>query len=417
MINLLDYTKNPFKDLLFSENWTFIDIRSSDSYNGWILNEEKFSGHLVNSINFYYKWLDTIDLIKYFKKLSIKEIFNTKNNIVLCHNDESLLEEVYSYLKNYNFTNLYKLDMRKIRDADASYITNYKNYKQLVPPEFIKSSIDNKEPNFKIFHVGFGDENETSPKGHIKGSTYINTDEIEPPPTWKLADKATLTKFAKKYGICSTDSIVVTAWNQMASFRVATTLMYMGVKDVRVLNGGLLSWESKGFNLTFEKNIVNESSDFGTIIPKNPHIITTTPQLKELLKTKSFTLVDNRTWLEHIGEVSGYSYYKKKARIPGAVYGHAGFVGSNSLDYYRNIDNTMTSKEEIEELWKSQNIPLKNHLAFMCGSGWRASEVYFYAYVLGYKNISIYSDGWMGWSRDKENPTESGIPNSFNPLK
>ncbi len=36
-------------------------------------------------------------------------------------------------------------------------------------------------------------------------------------------------------------------------------------------------------------------------------------------------------------------------------------------------------------MWEDQGINLKNHLAFMCGSGWRAAEVYTYANVMGLK--------------------------------
>ena len=38
------------------------------------------------------------------------------------------------------------------------------------------------------------------------------------------------------------------------------------------------------------------------------------------------------------------------------------------------------------------------HLSFFCGSGWRVSEVVWDAWVMGYTNTSIYSDGWQVWS-------------------
>ncbi len=57
----------------------------------------------------------------------------------------------------------------------------------------------------------------------------------------------------------------------------------------------------------------------------------------------------------------------------------------------------MRNGYEIEKMWEDQGINLKNHLAFMCGSGWRAAEVYTYANVMGLK-IHLYTvmDGLVG---------------------
>ena len=33
-----------------------------------------------------------------------------------------------------------------------------------------------------------------------------------------------------------------------------------------------------------------------------------------------------------------------------------------------------------------------------------------YANVMGFDNTSLYSDGWIGWSNDTSNPTETGEP-------
>lgn len=57
-----------------------------------------------------------------------------------------------------------------------------------------------------------------------------------------------------------------------------------------------------------------------------------------------------------------------------------------------------------------EGIDLNKHLSFMCGSGWRAAEVLYYAQVMGLENTSLYSDGWIGWSNDPSNPVETGIP-------
>lgn len=283
----------------------------------------------------------------------------------------------------------------------------------IVPAFIIKDILDGKIPetfedskNIKMIEASWGEESYT--KGHIPTSVHVNTDIIEPPPTWMLDNDDNLTKFALDYGLTKDDTVIVSSSTPMASYRLAVILRYIGVKDVRVLNGGTNSWLSAGYELEFISNPKHSCTNFGADIPVNSQLVVTTSELRQKLKEKNkFILVDNRTWDEHIGKVSGYTYYDKKGRIPGALYGHSG-SDSVSLEEYRNIDNTMRNKYEILEMWDKENIDVNKQLIFMCGSGWRAAEVLTYANVIGVENTSLYSDGWMGWSLDNSNLIEVG---------
>ena len=113
----------------------------------------------------------------------------------------------------------------------------------------------------------------------------------------------------------------------MASYRVAVVLRYIGINDVRVLNGGNNAWTSAGYELETKSNKPVAGNNFGVTIPANPDLIDTQAELKEMLKDSNNVLVDNRSWDEYIGKISGYSYHDKKGRIPGAVSvsgGHGG---------------------------------------------------------------------------------------------
>jgi len=228
---------------------------------------------------------------------------------------------------------------------------------------------------------------------------------------WMLADQQTLTTFALDFGFTKNDTVIVTSEEPLAAFRVATVLQYIGVKDVRVLNGGILAWTMAGYQLETNRHDPISVTDFGGPIPGNPDVIDTMEETKAgLLSPESFTLVDNRTWQEHIGQSSGYSYHKRKGRIPGAVFGYAGKTDAYAMDYYRNPDKTMRNADAFLALWQQQGIDTTKHLSFMCGSGWRAAEVYYYATVYGLADIGIYSDGWIGWSNNASNPIITGVP-------
>ena len=71
------------------------------------------------------------------------------------------------------------------------------------------------------------------------------------------------------------------------------------------------------------------------------------------------------------------------------MYTCAGELSSSSMYHYRNIDKSMRNGDEILALWRDLGIDTKNHLSFMCGSGWRVSEILWYARVMGLNDTSM----------------------------
>ena len=89
-------------------------------------------------------------------------------------------------------------------------------------------------------------------------------------------------------------------------------------------------------------------------------------------------LVSVRTWREHIGAVSGYNYIGPAGRISGDVWGNCG-TDAYHMQHYRTVDNTMRPYPEIAANWAEAGITPDKWVAFYCGTGWRASETWFYA--------------------------------------
>lgn len=411
---LLSIQENP--------DWKIVDCRINDAFNGWKLDGAKQGGHIPGATDFSANWLkvngkDKEQALK--EALAVKGITKEKNIILYDANGRDAAE-VAKYLKTQSYGNLYYYNINTW-PVDKP-LRQYENYHLVVPAVLIHDIIEGKIPEtfpadkkIKIVEASWGEEKTSYAKGHIPTSFHINTDNIEPPTTtepvmWMLADDDTLAEFALRFGFTRDDVVIVTGEEQMAAYRIALVLRYIGVEDVRVLNGGTLAWTLAGYQLEEKSNKPSPVADFGGQIPGDPSVIDTIEEVKaELKKPATYTLVDNRTWDEHIGKISGYSYHKKKGRIPGSVFGYAGKTDAYSLDYFRNPDNTMRNADEIMALWKEQGIDTSKRLAFMCGSGWRAAEVYYYADVYGLKDIGVYSDGWIGWS-NAGNPVETGEP-------
>lgn len=406
------------QDKLSDDSWVVVDTRINDAFNGWKLDEVERGGHIKGAVDFSANWLtvDSKDKEKTLDKALETKGIEKDKNIVLYDANGKDAKEVANYLSEKGYKNLYTYNVADWAKDESLPMESYENYEMIVPATIVNDILDGKKPetfenskNIKIVEASWGEESEAYSKGHVPTSVHINTDTVEPPPQWMLASDEELAKFANDYGFTKDDTVIVTGPDVMASYRVAVVLRYIGINDVRVLNGGNNAWTSAGYELETKSNKPVAGNDFGATIPANPDLIDTQAELKEMLKDSNNVLVDNRSWDEYIGKISGYSYHDKKGRIPGAVYGYAG-TSATTLEDYRNIDNTMRNAAEIKALWKDAEIDTNKHLMFMCGSGWRAAEVLTYANVMGFDNTSLYSDGWIGWSNDTSNPTETGEP-------
>ena len=412
------------KTNLGKNNWVVVDTRENDAFNGWKLDDVSRGGHVKGATDFSAAWLKIDDKNK--SKI-LEDALKTKGitkekNIVLYDANGKDSNEVANYLMQKGFKNIYKYNIKEWAKDDALPMTAYENYQTLVSAPWINDLINGKKPatytgkEFKVFEVSWGEEKDSPDYlkvGHIKGAVHINTDKVEKAPLWNRLSDDELQKFAETNGITADTTVVLYGTDSMPSFRVAAILKYLGVKDVRVLNGGLAKWTSAGYELEKTSNKSIPVASFKAKVPANKGYIIDLPQAKEIIADKSGSkLVDIRTWNERIGKTSGYDYIKPKGRPAGSVWGHAGTDSTNLTDY-TNLDSTMRNKDEILAMWKEEGILPEQRLSFFCGTGWRASQALTYADVMGLKNISLYDGGWNEWSGNTGNPAnpiETGVP-------
>ena len=177
----------------------------------------------------------------------------------------------------------------------------------------------------------------------------------------------------------------------------------------------LQSWKDAGYETTTKPTTKTPSKDFGIDIPAHPEYAVDLLEAKEILKAKDKNLVCVRSWQEYIGNFSGYHYIERTGRIPGAVFGNCG-SDAYHMENYRNLDHTTREYHEIEQIWSETGITPDKHNAFYCGTGWRGSEAFFNAWLMGWPRVSVFDGGWFEWSNDETNPVESGIPESYKDL-
>jgi 3-mercaptopyruvate sulfurtransferase SseA len=272
---------------------------------------------------------------------------------------------------------------------------------------------------WRLLETGFG-AMDAYAQAHIPGARYIDTSEFEKGPLWnKVADRV-LVDLLLSHGIRHDTTVILYGRNPLAAARLAHLMLYFGVKDVRLIDGGYAAWTDlalplkQGFPAPFPA-----AGDFGAAYPANPQYLVDTPQARGVLEQPDACLVSIRTWKEFVGQTSGYSYIPAKGEIAGALWGRSGSDEDvNSMSEFHDAHGRMLAAAEICRMWRAKGIRPDKKTVFYCGTGWRASLAFFYAWLMNWERISVYDGGWCEWSRDPRNPVVrrlSSTPARFKP--
>jgi 3-mercaptopyruvate sulfurtransferase SseA len=267
-----------------------------------------------------------------------------------------------------------------------------------------------KNKYFVILETGWGKLSEAKNylAGHIPGALYLNTDECENGyPRWHLKSVNELQTVIGNLGITRDTTVIVYSHQTIAAARIWWILNYAGVSDVRILDGGFAAWQASGFTSETKINLPQPAKFH---VQPRLHWLATTAYVQEHFD--KVWLADTRSAAEYRGEVSGYDYLQQRGRIPSAIA--IGDADDKAL-LYQTMDGKFLPPAEIATRWKraginSSNNKFEREVVFYCGSGWRSSITFLYAYILGYKNIRNYSDSWSGWSTTyTQDANEKGI--------
>ena len=403
-----------------------LDIRSSNAYNGWKEENEKRGGHIKGAKSLPVRWAKYIDWIEIVRS---KEI-SPKDSLIIYGYEKIKTEEVAKLFNKAGYLNInvYHSFIQEW-SADKKYpMERLQRYTQLISPTWLNKLItkgsapEYKNEKYLICHAHYRNR-EDYKKGHIPGAVELDTLYLESPATWNRRSPEELKKELENLGITYDTTVILygrfsfpdnndpfpgSSAGHLGAMRCAFIMIYAGVKDVRLLNGGLQSWINEGLEITTLESRKQPVNDFGTNIPSHPELAVDLPEAEEILKDKNKNLVSVRSWKEFIGEVSGYNYIEKKGRIPGAVFANCG-SDAYHMENYRNLDHTTREYHEIEKNWEKVGITPDKFNAFYCGTGWRASEAFFNAWLMGWNNIAVFDGGWFEWSNNNY-PFETGLP-------
>jgi len=415
------------KNLISKPGISIIDVREADAYNGWKLNGEIRGGHIKGARSLPLKWTNYMDWIEIVRA---KKIVPEHKIIIYgyCSEDSMQVADLFSKAGYGDICIYHHFEDEWIADHNLP-MEFLPRYQRLVPAGWVKAIVDGNIPaeikgrRIVIVHAHYRNR-EAYLSGHIPGAIDMDTLALEAPETWNRRDPEEIKAALEAHGITSDTTVVLygkymdpdnddefpgSAAGDIGAIRNAFILMYAGVKDVRVLNGGFRSWVDEGFEISMEDVPKMPVQDFGVSVPQHPELAVDTPGAREMLAAADAELVCVRSYREYTGEVSGYNYIEPKGRIPGAVFADCG-SDAYHMENYRNFDHTTREAAETSRIWHAQGISPDKHLAFYCGTGWRGSEAWFNAWLMGWPRVSVYDGGWFEWSADPGNPFETGVP-------
>ena len=407
-----------------------VDVRAAAAYNGWRLDGEARGGHIPGAVSFPGEWLASVDDDEVERILRDKGV-TPRRTAILYGDDPWQPVALFDRLRSLGHDRvlIYAAGWPAWARDETLPLERLPRYEQLVHVDWLRQLLGGERPEgyaggpFLLFHVNFGVPEEYE-ESHLPGALYLDTNRLEDPADWNRRSPEVIEATLLALGITSDTTVIVYGrdtvghanekWpgrraGQIAASRAALILSYAGVRDVRLLDGGYDWWVRSGHAVDSVVQEPTPAVEFGVAVPAHPEFIVDIDEAKELLADQDGSaLVSVRTWKEHIGKVSGYNYIGPAGRIAGDVWGNCG-SDAYHMQHYRSVDNTMRAYPEIAANWAEAGITPDKRVSFYCGTGWRAAETWFYAYLMGWRRIAVYDGGWFEWSQDPvNNPIEVG---------
>lgn len=245
-------------------------------------------------------------------------------------------------------------------------------------------------------------------RGHLPTAHHINFDTLRGTdnavPVQYLPDEITKALLLRA-GVDRDRTHIIYATGEklpndeiLSATMVAYVLEKFGVKDIRILDGGLPAWKAAGLPVTQDY--------FGN--PKGKLPAKGEPKVavaaKEVIAKKDksgVVLVDARPKNEYLGQDD---VWLRKGHIPGAISFH--WARLTETDNTHKFKPLAQVKAELE----AAGITPDKEILCYCGTSREGSLLRFYLkHVAGYPNVRLYEGAWKEyvWLENKSLPAET----------
>lgn len=257
--------------------------------------------------------------------------------------------------------------------------------KVLVAQDLISVADLAKELKNPAYIIVSGELETEFAKVHIAGAVNISYKAFFKPGNIEglLISDDQIAKVFGDAGVTEAKKIVVYDEGAMKyASRVYWILKYMGVSDVKVLNGGLEAWKAARKPVTKNPSKVAKATFKGK---PNAAMLASIEDVKAASGKATHVVVDVREVKEFKGADG-----KSTGHIPGAI----------NVDHTTLLDakGLMKSKEELQKLFDGHGVTKSKTVYLYCSTGVRTGKAYLaLVKILGYPNVKVFDGGFNEW--------------------
>jgi thiosulfate/3-mercaptopyruvate sulfurtransferase len=245
--------------------------------------------------------------------------------------------------------------------------------------------------------LGRTDGHEQYLAGHLPGAVFVDLDgELAAPPSaaagrHPLPDVAALEAAARRWGVREDRAVVAyDASGGTSAARAWWLLRWAGVRDVRLLDGGIDAWTAAGLAL-----------EAGAVIAEPGDVVVRPGGMPTIDADDAAgwdgPLLDARAEERFTGEVEPVD--PKAGHIPGAV---AAPTAGNLGD-----DGTFLATDALRDRFRALGAAAGAPVAVYCGSGVTAAHEIAALAAVGVE-AALYPGSWSQWSNDPSRPVATG---------
>jgi thiosulfate/3-mercaptopyruvate sulfurtransferase len=231
--------------------------------------------------------------------------------------------------------------------------------------------------------------------GHIPGAVYVDLEAELASPASAAAGRhplpplASLEASARRWGIREGSAVVVYDDNgNISAARAWWLLRWGGLRDVRMLDGGLAAWRSAGLPIETGEQVA-APGDVGLSAGHMPVL-----DIDDAARIASEgLLLDARAGERYRGETEPID--ARAGHIPGAV----------SAPTFENLDATgaFLQADELADRFRALGAAHVGAVGVYCGSGISAAHEIAALRIAGF-DAALYPGSWSQWSADPTRP-------------
>jgi len=279
----------------------------------------------------------------------------------------------------------------------------------LISPAEAKALIENPDPSKRPVVLDTRGGYKDYFRGHLPTAHHINFDILRGTdagvPVQYLPDDLTKALLIRAGVDKDRTHIVYATGDKLPNDEILSTSMVVyvlekfGVKDIKVLDGGLAAWEKAGFEAAqdYFGNGAGSLPD-----QENPEIGVDVKNVVAHVSKEGNLLVDARPLNEYQGDDD---VWLRKGHIPGAISFHwARLMNTDNTHQFRPLAETQSELD-------AAGITKEKDIVCYCGTSREGSLLYFtLKHVLGYPKVRLYEGSWKEyvWLEGKTLPVETG---------